>query len=303
MTTPTYYEKVLNTQSTTKKVTKNYLVNAASGTAAMQQLWTNLPAQCAENTSLLLTPDQCSSVEFSYKSGSGSNTMGVVGYDCTMVWADPSWSGTAGSFSISFDVSGATQHITQSYETVESYSPDSSDDDPPDFGGAIGVNQDHSVSGCDITIPALAVVYNCNFSPSVITESYIAAAGNCVGKVASSAMFGFDQGELMLTRVSGQRQSGELWSVSFAFSVMRNRTNFTVGSGDSQVTVDNKQGWDYLWVYYQPGDNQDDSGDGGGSGSGDYAVRPQLKGVYIERVFDTADYSVLGISSLQIAGG
>lgn len=54
-----------------------------------------------------------------------------------------------GESSLSFDTGGGTTHITQSLQTIVSYAPPG--EDPPDFKGAIGVNND-SVEGTDITI-------------------------------------------------------------------------------------------------------------------------------------------------------
>ena len=282
-------DKALAYQGSTKKVQRNYPVyNAASGTAAMVQLWGLLPFACPENTALLLMKDQCSFQEFAAPDGTTSHI------DVTIVWADPSWDGVAGSFSIQFDVSGQSQTIKQAYDQT-SYSPSSSS--APDFGTSIGVNQDHTVSGCEITIPVVTLNYECGFSPGTITNSWIAGVAAIVGKINSGGYLGFNAGELLLTRVSGQRRSNELWTVTFGISYSQNRTNFNIGTGDNQITIGSKNGWQYLWTYEETQDNGDSS-----DSSGPFGTFPQLLGAYVADVYQQTDFSPLGISSLSLAG-
>jgi hypothetical protein len=60
-------------------------------------------------------------------------------------------------FTFSFETTGETQHLSQSYATIGRYAPDGII--APDHYGAIGVN-DNDIAGCDVVLPQLSFTMN-----------------------------------------------------------------------------------------------------------------------------------------------
>jgi hypothetical protein len=121
---------------------------------------------------------------------------------------------------------GGKTHMTQSLATVNSYALPG--EDPPDFKGAIGVNND-SVEGTDITIP----VYNfkeTHYIPiALVTPAYKAALFYLTGKVNDAPFKGFARGEVLFLGASGSQQGTEDWEIAFKFAASPNATDLTVG--------------------------------------------------------------------------
>jgi hypothetical protein len=182
-----------------------------------------------------------------------------------------------GESSFSFDTGGGTQKITQSLATVASYAPPG--EDPPDFKGAIGVNND-SVEGTDITIP----VYNfkeTHYIPvALVTPAYKAAIFSLTGKVNAFPFKGFAPGEVLFMGASGSQRGTEDWEITFSFAASPNATGLTIGD----ITGIDKKGWEYLWVRYQ--DVEDAN-----------VLVKQPAAVYVEQVYPYGDFSLLGIGT------
>lgn len=182
-----------------------------------------------------------------------------------------------GESSFSFDTGGGTTHITQSLQTVARYAPPG--EDPPDFKGAIGANND-SVEGTDITIP----VYNfkeTHYIPiALVTPAYKAALFYLTGKVNAAPFKGFAPGEVLFMGASGSQRGQEDWEITFSFAASPNATGLTVGD----ITGIDKKGWEYLWVRYQDAEDED-------------VLVKQPAAVYVEQVYPYGDFSLLGIGT------
>lgn len=174
-----------------------------------------------------------------------------------------------------FDTGGGTQHVTQSLATVASYAP--GEETAPDFKGAIGVTQ-NTIEGVDITVP----VYNfseTHYLPAAyITDSYKRGLLLLTGKVNNASFRGFAAGEVLFLGAAGSLRSASDWEIGFRFGASLNRANFTVGD----ITGIDKKGWEYMWVRYDEAESE-----------GVTVKRPVA--VYIERVYDYADFSRLAI--------
>lgn len=208
-------------------------------------------------------------------------------WEAVVPWkpADGGGGSSPGSFSISFDISGQNQRITQSVATRGRYKAASAPD--RDFKGAINVQSDGRVEGVDIVIPFTTLTLDYVADPDAITEAYFTLLCRTVGKQNSTPYKGFAAGELLLTRVSGRKRNAECWDLSFGLAVSENQDeNSDPGiiipgiNGDQKLT---KDGWDYLWVYYDRGNDE------GG--------RTPAKPLYaiIEQVYREADYAVLDL--------
>ena len=175
----------------------------------------------------------------------------------------------------SFDTGGGTLHLTQSRKTVGKYPTDA-----PDFGGAIGYDGE-TVNGVDIIQPAANDTETHYFPDSKITTAYKKMLSLATGTVNLKSFRGYDPGEVLFLGAAGSKRSSDaLWEVTFKFAISPNRKNFEVGD----ISVGMKFGWDYLWVRYA--DKVDDEAK---------TLVKKPVAVYIERVYQLADFSYLGI--------
>jgi len=184
--------------------------------------------------------------------------------------------GTEEEPSFSFDTGGGMKHLTQSLATVGSYP-----DDAPDFGGAIEVDEDNNVNGCDIIMPIMTFSETHWYSNSKVTTAFKKQLSELTGSVNASAFKGYDAGEVLFQGASGSRRgkkSSDKWEITYKFAVSPNVRNLRIGS----ITVAEKDGWDYLWVKYHP--DVDDA-------SKTLIKKPQY--AYVEKVYERKDFSIL----------
>lgn len=178
-----------------------------------------------------------------------------------------------------FETGGGTVHITQSLSTIARYA--ASGETAPDFGGAIGVNGDN-ISGTDITVPVYNFAETHRIPVGLVTSSYKLALFAATGKTNGSSFKGFSAGEVLFLGASGSRRGLEEWEISFKFAASPNVTNLNLGT----ITVSSKKGWEYMWVRFR------DEPDGTAK-----ALVKRPVAAYVERVYESADFSTLGIGT------
>lgn len=181
--------------------------------------------------------------------------------------------------SFEFDTTGGTQHITQSLETIASMAASGT---PPNYNGAINVSADGasgSVEGTDIVIPKFSWGETHYIS---VDESYKLLVEGLTGTVNNGSFKGRAAGEVLFLGASGSKRSrfGD-WEVKFFFASSRNVTGKSIPGLSGTYS---KAGWDYLWIRYGTGTDQNT-----------FIKKPI--GAYIERVYERADFSVLGIGT------
>jgi len=187
-----------------------------------------------------------------------------------------------GESTYQFDTGGGTQHITQSIETIGAYS---ADDDPPDFGGAIGVTHDN-VEGVDITIPVYQFSETHYLPAAVVTNAYKGLLFYLTGKVNSAPFRGCAAGECLFLGASGsRRQQGQNpndgdWEITFKFAASPNAVNLQIGD----ITVASKKGWEYLWVRYEDAEDAN-------------VLVKKPTAAYVEKVYEDGNFSSLGLGS------
>lgn len=199
-------------------------------------------------------------------------------------WAAPGgneFEQPAGSFQLSFDITGQSTRVTHARAHINRYSRASTDDVTPDYKGAINVQEDDSVEGTDILVPYFSYTLTKTFSNATIAGGWVLNTARIVGSVNLATFHGFAAGELLLYRVSGQQRADGNWDVTFGFAVSFNETSLSVGD---EITGIVKDGWDYLWVYY---------------GKRDDTVTNQTHkrpvGAYVERLYRRTAYATLAI--------
>ncbi len=186
----------------------------------------------------------------------------------------------AGQSVYSFSTGGGTQRITQSKETIEAYGRPGKT--PKDFKGAINVTA-NGAEGVDIVVPVYQFRETHYFADEDVDDTYKGKLFNLTGKTNETAFGPFEAGEVLFLGSDGTKRggaTGELWEITFSFAASPNAEGIVVGDIDGIE----KKGWEYLWVYYEPEEDDD---------AGGLSLRPAS--VYVERVYDAGDFGDLGI--------
>ncbi len=188
--------------------------------------------------------------------------------------------GEEDAYSFAFDTGGGTMHRNQSIRTV-SVTPNGA----PDFAGAIEVDNSGNVNGIDVTMPVLNFTETHTVDGLKVTTQYKKDVAALTGSVNSSSFRGFEPGEVLFLGASGSKKSKEAeaaWEITFKFAVSPNRTGLEVGS----LTVQQKRGWDYLWVRYA--DKV--------AANGKNVVKSPVA-AYVEQVYPDGDFGKLGLGN------
>jgi len=180
---------------------------------------------------------------------------------------------------VSFDFATSTRHVERSYETISSKAKAGV---AKDYGGIIGVEPDgKSANGVDVLAPVMTFSETHFFKDKSLTTTYKKRLAGLVGKVNDYAWRGYNAGEVLFLGVSGSRNGtdkDDLWQLQFKFAVQLNESDTTIAGIDGI----SKTGWDYAWVKYKHGTDGTN-------------ILPQAEAVYVERVYDRANFEQIGI--------
>ena len=190
----------------------------------------------------------------------------------------------AGDMKWEFDTTATSQKITQSKQTVNSYGIGGST--PANFGGAIGVHDD-SVDGCEVLMPQFRWHETHQLDAADVDFSYAQTLYQLTGKTNQASFRNFGEKQVLFLGAKGSwsARAANIVEITYSFSAATDATGLTIGD----ITGVAKKAWDYLWVLYGM------VGSGGGSQVTQLAKKP--KAAYVERVYDSADYSRLGIGN------
>lgn len=184
----------------------------------------------------------------------------------------------------SFDVSTATEHVTQSIKVDSSGVVGGGA--APGVANAIGLGPD-SVGGAD-RLTAQFTWSRAVAFPTV-TMNYIKTLERFCGNLKNQDTFyGFAAGEVMLLRVSGRAAQGGIYNLTFEFGVRRNISNlYLVGDENApdppnDLVVTFAHGWDFVDVKYEKM-----------VAAGKKAPTPAA--YYVHRLYKDGDYAELNI--------
>lgn len=184
-----------------------------------------------------------------------------------------------GDSQYNFEIGTETAHITHSLETIQREG-NPNDVWAPDLDGTIGETDD-GVDGCDILTPTYHFSETHYVPQASINGSYKAALFNATGKTNNGSFKGFSAGEVLFLGATGSARGQDDWEITFRFAAQKNRTGLSVAG----MTVD-KKGWEYLWVRFR--EEEDPTAK---------LMTRKGKAVYVERVYEEADFSTLGIGT------
>jgi hypothetical protein len=195
----------------------------------------------------------------------------------------------------SFETTGGTTHITQAKsETRYSGTPGGISFTAPDVGLAIGYDGE-KVNGVDILIPSLQWTETYDVPHSVITNEYIKMLSKLTGTTNSEDFRSFRPGEVLFAGCSGSQgwdsdRGNGPWNLSYKFIASQNAEDLTeTGGDDTRLTVGSitnieKKGHEYLWVVYADVVINN-------------AKSKQPAGVYVNKVYESEDFALLGIGT------
>ncbi len=134
----------------------------------------------------------------------------------------------------------------------------------------------------DILVPRLQFTIPRYYPIQIVSADWIKALAFLTGTVCLHRFMSFDIGEIMLLGVEGapnfDKQRMEL---TLHFDTSPNVTGIDIAAADGTIEIDEKRGFDYLWLAY----NKDSDADRLG-------ITPVQANV--ERVYRYEDWSILG---------
>ena len=182
-----------------------------------------------------------------------------------------------GDSSLSFEIGGGTQHVTQALAHVADYAAPAKTAE--NFGGSICVSRQGEVpvaEGVDIPATTMTICETHYIADADVTEGYVAALFYLAWHTNNAAWRGFAAGEVLFEGASGAKRGAGDWEVTFRFAVSPNKTAWTVGG----VTGITKAGWDFLWFDYKPK-----------TGNKSYVLEPIA--AHVERLYDSGNFADL----------
>lgn len=153
----------------------------------------------------------------------------------------------------SFSTAGGTTHITQSRGTISAFRRNIAGavalgggaGQAKDFKQAINVNEESGeVGGVDIV--TAQAEFSLEARRAFISQNYFNTLFRLTGTVNNGAFKGFLTGEVLYLGCEGKKDNDN-WVLTHKFSAEPNQINLAVSS---EITVTQKQGWDYLWIGY-----------------------------------------------------
>jgi hypothetical protein len=156
----------------------------------------------------------------------------------------------------------------------------------PDQEGAIGVDNEGNIAGCDILVGKRE--FFLSVTREVLEPEYLDTMMRLIGKTNDAEFFGFAPGELLYlgaeptsARVTLQDGSDyTVWPMTHTWAIEPNRTNINVGG----IVVPLKRGFEYMWVYYK-------------SAAEGRSLLKRPRWVYLERVYEAGDMSLLEVGT------
>jgi hypothetical protein len=183
----------------------------------------------------------------------------------------------------SFDTTGGTARITQSYKTVLSVGRNG--DSPRNYNRAIGVANGR-VEGCEKYVPKFE--WSRTVTRENVTTAYMKRLRDMTGTVCVAPFYGRNTGEVLYLGATGQPTGNNAHTITHRFADSKNQKTIEI-SDDLIIDADPanlgyaKLGWQYLWVAY---DEEVADGD----------VAPTPVAAYVEDVYEYTNFDRLEIS-------
>ena len=237
-----------------------------------------------------LVPTYCQSIQITAIGGAAADTSSRFLWEVIATWKPLSRSNPAvnkASWNISFR---PQSYLFKNVKTAadQTHNPSSNPNWP---AVTTGINQtEEGIQGVEVDEMVEVLTMNFFKAPSAV-EAYLTSVRAIAGLVNSDAFTGpwgtYEIGEARVTGIGVQSTNGEVSTVTIEVSRSKNVASLPVyiDYTESEVTVA-KKGWEYLWLRYIKGTRD-----------GDTDVRPMSVDAHVAKVYDTASFAALGVSS------
>ena len=185
-------------------------------------------------------------------------------------------------FRWTFDTTGGQAHITHAVAHVGDFGLEGKT--PPNHNGAIGVNSDGDVEGCEIGVSARKWSETWQFDASLIPFTYGDTLESLTFTVNASTFRGKSKGYVLFLGASGGGSNRDPGIVEMTY-------NFATGLSLSNRTISGIAGvsklpWEYLWYEYSKTEDSE-------------AKRKlrKLIAIHQEQVYEYASFGDLGIGT------
>ena len=151
--------------------------------------------------------------------------------------------------------------------------------DAPDFGDAIGVNEDGTINGVDLQIPGsgLQIDERLIFATESQVNSWAVDTADKVGKVNQNTWRTLESGDAYLRSVTGKWVTGFAFDVTYDVAFQRGESNPSI---DGISVSQRVPGFDAIWVYYEAEEDTSEK-----------LIKPKARGVYVAQVFKKTNFS------------
>ena len=252
---------------------KCYVIGNVSKRSAMQAVWENSP-DSYENLPRYNIKfdgyDEDKNAEFtvSYQKSTSSGSRQQTNDD---------------ALDISFSTGGGTKHITIPYWQKVLYQADGenySNNTPIGWNGKKG--EESEAAGVDVLDANIQFTLTAKRKMSDLDTNWQRNMAKVTGKINSKPFHGWEKGEVLFEGVSlSGKEDDENVSVSFNFSVRCNEKNVAVAWDDDGKPISlNKEGFAYVWTITKYDEKKE---------------KNSLRGLFGARVFEHADFSILGV--------
>lgn len=188
----------------------------------------------------------------------------------------------AGDTKLQFSTGGGTQHITWAKEHIATYGTGGTITTP--YDGIIGPDGEGGAEGVDIDLAVWEESRTYVFTDAEITTSFLGILFSLTATVNNGTFFYFNAGEAKLRGVDGGQRSDGNWELTFHIAGSPNATSLVVPNGASPITVASKKGWEYMSALYRKKED-----------TTNFTIGPTIVAVFVDRVYDETDFSLLGI--------
>lgn len=212
-------------------------------------------------------------------------------YEASVTWESFK---PVGETILRFSTAGQRVPVSAAVQHINSYDAAGVASDVGEYSGIIGLGKNGrfgEVKKVDTVGRNLTFNIDMTFTSGTITTSYINTLYGLTGTVNNATFQGFASGEVLFLGADASDSDVDNDSISFAFSCAPNISNGVVGNdntGAGGITY-SKLGHDFLWAEYEG--EEDSLPDKVGQ---DNTMR-KLSKIHIERVYQFADFSLLGI--------
>jgi hypothetical protein len=191
----------------------------------------------------------------------------------------------SGDHKWSFDTTGATKHITQAIEHIDTYVASGATE--IDHKGAIGVTDD-AVEGVDVPDRAFKWSETWQLALAAYGFAFSTVLGDLTGRVNNTYFRGFPAYTVRFDGATGSQspQDSAIIEITYNFAVSPSETGLVIGD----ITGIAKTGWDYLWVRYETADDATAK-----------KTTPKPRQVEVDRVLTAFNFGLLGIGTGVLA--